>query len=238
MMWTDIVGALATALEAVVVLGAVIYARGQLAEARTLREQQTRPYVVVDLDMQSRPPIINLSVGNIGQSSARDVQISFEPPLRSTLDKDRPRSELPFLRSGIPTLPPRKRIETIFDTGPDRFNANLEDTYTAKVKYKGDAGRTYEDTYILDIGMFYGLEYITPRGLADLHGELREIRQEIQKWRGPGLRGLLVKTTQDEDDYQQETLALRDARRADRDRLQDPGSEPIESDRRADRSPE
>ena len=206
MHWTDTVSALSAAVEALVVLGAVLYARGQLEEARTLREEQTRPHVVVDMDMQSRPPIINLSVSNIGQTSARDVRISFSPELRSTLDSERKRGESSFLSSVIPTLPPNKKIETIFDTGPDRFKAELDDVYEAVVRYRGDAGREYQDTYVLDIGMYYGLEYITPRGLSDIHSELREIRKEVVRWRGSGLRGLLVKTTADEAEYNQEAL--------------------------------
>lgn len=222
MAWTDVVSALGAGLEALVVGGALIYARGQFKEARTLREQQTRPFVVVDLDTQSHPPIIGLSVANIGQTVARNVRVVFEPPLRTTFYPDQAWPPSSLFSKGIPTLPPNKKIETLLDNGPDRFQAKLDDAYTAVVTYGGDGEATYLDTYILDIGMFYGLEYIPLRGLSDIHKELRQIRAEVEKWRGPAQRGLLIKTTMDEAEHQDEIRELRDARRAARKQVEDP----------------
>jgi len=60
---------------------AAIYAKGQLAEARTLRKEQAQPYVAVY--MQASPGHqrqIDLVVRNFGATVAKDVQVLIHPP--------------------------------------------------------------------------------------------------------------------------------------------------------------
>ena len=80
--WTDVAQTILVALQLVVVVAAAIFAWSQLTEARRLREDQTRPFVIVDLDTQIRP-FFDLVVKNIGTTMARDVEIRFEPELQS-----------------------------------------------------------------------------------------------------------------------------------------------------------
>lgn len=58
-----------------------IYAVFQVREARRLREEQARPWVVVDFEPGW---ILFLSIENIGRTVATDVHIRFDPPLAST----------------------------------------------------------------------------------------------------------------------------------------------------------
>jgi hypothetical protein len=85
-----------------VVLG--IFAWIQVLQARRLREEQARPFVIVDFDPGF---LVYLTVENIGRTMARDVSIHFDKALESTLSGPREIDESPLLRKPIPTLPPR-----------------------------------------------------------------------------------------------------------------------------------
>src|SRR5437763_11336481 len=79
------------------------YAGKQLGEAKRLREQQTRPWVELDLNTDDRAYFITLTIANVGRTSARDMTFKFEPPLVSTLDHDtHPLAEEALLAHGIP----------------------------------------------------------------------------------------------------------------------------------------
>jgi hypothetical protein len=89
------------------------YARGQLLEARNLREAEAQPFVIVDVEpsITSRH-LFNLVIKNTGETLARDVKIQFDPPLRSTLDSEGyPPAKFKALASGIPALPPGRTYQ-------------------------------------------------------------------------------------------------------------------------------
>jgi hypothetical protein len=55
----------------------------QVREARRLREQQSRPFVVIDFDIERGVVETYLEVANLGNSLARDVTFEITPPLAS-----------------------------------------------------------------------------------------------------------------------------------------------------------
>jgi hypothetical protein len=116
--WTaERVVALATAGQLVVLVAAALYARAQVREARELREDQARPFVVVDFEV-SGPPEIRLAITNIGKTMARDVRVSFAPPLQSSMDRpERRLADLRMLNEPIPAMAPGKIYSTLFDVG-------------------------------------------------------------------------------------------------------------------------
>jgi hypothetical protein len=77
-----------------VVLG--IFAWIQVLQARRLREEQARPFVIVDFEPGF---LVYLTVENIGRTMARDVSIRFDKPLESTLSGPREIDEPPLLAS-------------------------------------------------------------------------------------------------------------------------------------------
>ena len=77
--------AVATAATALVAVLAAVFAYVQVRQARRLRQEQARPFVVVDFE--SSPAwqnAIQLVIQNIGQTVATDVLVSFDPLLEST----------------------------------------------------------------------------------------------------------------------------------------------------------
>lgn len=186
--WTAIAARAAWATVAIyIVIG--LFAWWQVHEARKLREEQARPFVIVDFEPNF---LVYLMVENIGRTMARDVRIEFDKPLQTTLERPRELDETPLFREPIPTLPPGKKIRVLFDQFNDRLEADLPLTYDVKLRYRGPVGRkAWEDRYRLDLGMYIGAG-LPPKGIPELVTEVESIRNEIKKWTGDSGHGVLV----------------------------------------------
>jgi hypothetical protein len=140
----------------VVALVAAGFALLQVNAARRLREEQTRPFVVVDFD--ARSIIVDLVIENVGPTLAQNVHLAFDPPLVSSL-KSNDLSKNPALVYGFPTLVPGKKIRILFDRYPDRLTSGLPMTFNVEVSYAGPTGKarrktrrkTYSEPYVLDL---------------------------------------------------------------------------------------
>jgi hypothetical protein len=180
-----------------------LFAWRQVREARKLREEQARPFVVVDFEPGF---LVYLTVENLGRTMARDVRISFDKQLETSLQGRPEIDESPLFREPIPALPPGKKIRVLFDQFNDRLNAKLPLAYEVTLRYRGPAGKKpLEDTYRLDLGMYLGSQ-LPPKGLAELVTEAENIRKEIGKWKGDSDRGLLVNMV---DKRRQDRMAMR-----------------------------
>ena len=100
----------------VILGGAAAVAIYQALEARRLRKDQARPFVVVDFEPE-RPSVMNLVITNVGKTMARNVRIAADPPFESSQDESHPMSlaQLKIFTDGIPALAPGKRIALLFD---------------------------------------------------------------------------------------------------------------------------
>jgi hypothetical protein len=175
-----------TTVAVYVLLG--IFAWIQVLQARKLREEQARPFVIVDFEPGF---LVYLTVENLGRTMARDVSIRFDKPLESTLSGPREIDESPLFRESIPTLPPGKKIRVLFDQYAARMKAKLPLTYDVTLRYKGPTGKKeWEHPYRLDLGIYLG-SALPPKGLPELVAEVEKIRKELEKWKEDG-RGLRV----------------------------------------------
>src|SRR5258708_6932283 len=188
--WTQ-VGAVAAWATVAIYLALGIFAWVQVLQARKLRRDQARPFVIVDFEPGF---VVYLTVETLGKTMARDVTIKFDKPLETTLKRPRELDDTPLFREPTATFPPGKKIRILLDSISDRVTAGLPLTYTVTVKYRGTASeKPFEETYKLDLGMYLGSE--PPKELPQLVAEVKEIRQEMAKWKGRNLDGLLVHTT-------------------------------------------
>src|SRR6266536_2406867 len=87
-----------------------LFAWRQVHEARRLREEQARPFVIVDFEPGF---LVYLTVENLGRTMAREVTIDFDKALETTLDRPRELDETPLFREPIPALPPGKKIRVL-----------------------------------------------------------------------------------------------------------------------------
>jgi hypothetical protein len=188
--------ATAAVAQLVVVGWAALYARSQVREARTLREEQARPFVVVDLERWDQP-FVNLVVANLGKTMARNVRISFDPPLESSFDKKAPVpvGQLKLFTAPIPSLAPSKRIEFLFDSLRERPK-ELPSAYRATLRYEGERGPLPVDTQYLDLDQYRNLLEVTRYTIHDVYKVLDRMGKRMDDWTAT-LGGLLVLTPDD-----------------------------------------
>jgi hypothetical protein len=201
--WTEVAAWAAWATVAIyIVIG--LFAWRQVREARTLREEQARPFVFVDFEPGF---LVYLTVENLGRTMARDVSIHFDKPLESTFDqRSRELNESPLFREPFPALPPGKKIRVLFDQFPARLEAGLPLAYEVELRYRGPTGRKeWEKPYRIDLGLYVGSQ-LPPKGIPELVAEVENIRKEMERWRGSGGRGLLAHVVSQQ---RQDRIAMR-----------------------------
>jgi hypothetical protein len=153
----------------------------QVRQGRQSREDQTRPYVIVDFEF--RGIAVMLTVRNIGTTPARDVRIRFTPPLQSPLEGDP--KEFAVFAEGIPMLAPGRAISHLFGTGPQFFPAEGEAVplrYEARAKYANLEGKPYEDpALVLDLLPFKN-SAIDREDLHEVAQSLKAISKVMTSW--------------------------------------------------------
>jgi hypothetical protein len=184
----------------------------QVMEARKVRLDQARPYVVVDFEF--RNVLIYLRIQNIGKTMARDVRVKFDEPLTSTLANSAALTSR-LLSEPIPMLAPGRSVSLIFDSFPSRYERQHEFplSYSVMIEYDDDRGQPFNDPpYPLDLGS-YAEASLDPKGLPDLVGEIVKLRQELHKWTDTSRRGLRMNTASRRVEDRREFHALRRRRR-------------------------
>lgn len=205
--WTAI-GTVVTALGALGTLAVAIlaarYAKGQLDSARDqldvmqrTREDETRPYVIVDVEPSEADfHLINLIVENIGRTAAHNVRLTFEPTLESTLKEFPPIAESVLVKEGISMMPPGRRIEALLDKHPDRAKSNLPYRFDVTVQLEDARGRQQDpQRYVLDLQQLSGLRHVNVYGVHHVAKTLQAINTRLGRW--TDWRGELKVTARD-----------------------------------------
>jgi hypothetical protein len=117
-----------------------------------------RPEVIVDVVFEDG--LFFLSVANIGDRPALDVQTTFNRKLVG-LGGTRDVAALPLFRR-IAYLAPGKEIRTLLDSAPSWFARTRSTALTARVTYRDDAKEEYRGTMTHDLEIYRELAY--PRG--------------------------------------------------------------------------
>ena len=184
---------------AVVAVCAAGFAGVQLREVKRTREDQTRPYVVVDVQPGSAvASFLNLVVENIGSTPARDVQITFDPPIEQSGTGPFELAESGLLADGIRMMPPGRRVTALFDVAHERMATDLPMQYDVTVRLNDARGRRQpEQHYTIDLSYMRGFMYVEEFGIHDAAKALKELNKTTKKWTGS--RGRLQVGTTDED---------------------------------------
>lgn len=165
----------------VVLTIAALYAFAQVREARRLREEQFRPFVVVDVEVDNSR-ILEIVVRNVGLTMARDVQFKIDPPFITSMS-DYNLNEFKIFSSGIATLPPGKEYRTLFDSLVQRSQMKLEREYTVTVSYTDPTGkRTFEEPSTIDLGIYHDFLYRDETDLKDVVKELKAVSKTMKSW--------------------------------------------------------
>lgn len=192
--WT----ALGTVIYAVVAIAAAFVVWFQLREARRTREDQSRPFVVVDIQPGTAwYNAFNLVVENIGKTLAKDVHIRFDPPIATTLDQYDLAGSV-ILQEGIPWMPPGRRIVALFDLSHQRLKSDLPMRYDVTVQYSDARGKRQGPlNYVIDLSYLFGLQRLGEYGMHDAAKALREMAKVMK--RGVDVHGRWKVWVRDED---------------------------------------
>lgn len=192
--WTA-VGTVGTAIVAML---AAVFAGWQVWEIRRTRQEESRPFVIADIQSSAAwNNLFNLVIENAGATVARDVRVSFTPPLQSSIAEVDLESTV-LLTEGIPMLPPGRQVKAFFDAAHDRKGKGLPMRYDVEVALKDFRGRPQEvQRYVIDLEHLYGLTNITEYGMHDAAKALREIQKSVKKW--SDIHGRLKVWVRDED---------------------------------------
>jgi hypothetical protein len=201
------------ALVVAIVAGILVYQ--QVRQGRDIREDQTRPYVVVDFEFTGQ--FVSVAVKNIGTTPARDVRFHFEPSFQQH-DRSDP-EEVAVFRDGIPMVAPGRRIAIPYGNGPDIYSDDQQETpvrYDVLLTYTDLSGkRRYDDPpMILDLTPFKH-SLVDREDLHQIYQNIKGIKELMKSWTSE--RRLKVNTiTQAEVSGRQRQLLERqqEARRA------------------------
>lgn len=132
----------------------------QVMQAKKLREEQARPYIVVDFELSRNG--IAIVVRNIGSTPAFDVSVVFDKRLTSTIAQRKPFEDSSVFSKPIPMVAPGRVISVPFDRVPDRLtNTELPTAYVATVSYR-DARQTLgPEIFPLDLSVY--VDTLVPR---------------------------------------------------------------------------
>ncbi len=167
-----------------------VFAYRQLREARTLRLEQTRPFVIVDAAF--RNILVQLSIKNIGRTAARDVRVELDERLISTIPGPDWQSTKAFTQ-GFPLIAPDRDIRFLIDSYPARMSAGHPMVICGTVSYSGprDSGSThYVERFTIDLATYEGAQ-LAEKGVHELVEQVDALRKELTKWTD-GSHGLLV----------------------------------------------
>jgi hypothetical protein len=184
----------------------------QVRHGRQVREDQTRPYVIVDFEF--RGMLVLISVKNIGTTPAANVHIMFDKPLQSPTQSLKPERFAVFSEP-IAMMAPGRAIRVYFGMGPDFFPTDGEGVplrYEVEVRYSDLGGkRNYIDpSNILDLAPFKHTS-VDRDDLHEIAQRVKGIEQAMKQWTQRGRLGINSITQAEIDERDAEYLEERHA---------------------------
>ncbi|GAA3957543.1 hypothetical protein GCM10023085_45050 [Actinomadura viridis] len=158
-------------------------AQRQVELTEQVRREQAEPYVVVDIRPSDHvSSVFLLIIENVGPTVARNVQIQFDPLLERTLETSRaswkPIRDALLFTSGIPLMPPGRRMEWFFDMTPARFSSTLPMHYTVTVEADGPFGAVEPLVYQIDLAIYGGINRL---GVKNVHDGVKALEQLVKE---------------------------------------------------------
>jgi hypothetical protein len=157
-----------------------VYAIRQFGEAKELRRDQTRPYVVPSIGVEQQMMFM-LFIENVGRTPAFNVVVDVDPQPQSEI-KDL--EAVSILRQPIPTMPPGHRFRAYWESSLTVFDE--ENPYKHPMKYKvtvnysDSRGQKYgPEDYVLDFHVYEG-QAIGPKGVTELVKAVEELTKSIR----------------------------------------------------------
>lgn len=148
-----------------------------LREVQAARIAESAPYVIAYLDI-TEEHLLYAVVKNIGPVPARDVCITFKPPL-SANGTGAQSWDLPaFLAAPIPFFPPQYELRSILGVSLELFaeKSSIPTVYEVEIRYRHATSQAERvESYTLDLGVFRNARSGRSTALTDIHAILKEV---------------------------------------------------------------
>lgn len=165
-----------------VTVGLLVYAAVQIHDARGVREDDTRPYIIVDFHFKS--VMLSLSVKNIGQSPAKDVLVTLDKPITSAVMPSVEWQNSGLFKDGVSMFAPGREMRFAVDVMSDRQGAGLPTTISGTVsysRYHNHKGDPWTEPFAIDLFAF-GDALMAPKDIAWIGDEMEKIRKILADW--------------------------------------------------------
>lgn len=155
----------------------------QLRSARKTRQEQSRPYIVVDLvPGLASTRLMDLVITNIGSTPAFDLTIVFDPPPeRAREDTQFKLKDTRLLNEPTPMVAPGREYRMFFDSAPERYASDKPMSFTVTTRYRNSRRQSYEETVRLDFDVRRGLQHTRVFGVHDAVEALQAIKDALQE---------------------------------------------------------
>jgi len=148
---------------------------------RSDSRDRSRPVMSADLlPLALTDGSSELVITNLGQSVARRVQVTFDPPLPQLSGEARNGLVTPYLRDRylgeLPVVGPGRQLRNVYSVGVPGGGDDLvndeptPDNITVKFVYEDSHGREYRDEYPLTLNMLMNETEHFPSGGEETHG--------------------------------------------------------------------
>jgi hypothetical protein len=180
------VTAIATGATALVAVAAAIFALRQLSDARKVRIDEARPYIVVDFeDSPATPVIIDFVIKNLGRTAAYDVEMVWDPkPVESLAGRDDEFANVRMFREPILMIAPGRELRIFFDSRMERTpDKGLPSLYTLTVRYAAskDLGKlSFTEEFKLDLDSREGGTYVEALGIHHAAKALQDLTKAFK----------------------------------------------------------
>jgi hypothetical protein len=180
---TKIISSVSTPLLAILTAAYVILTFFILRSSQKTMQDQSRPYVVVSLPVDSN--FIWLSVKNVGIRPAIDVTIDISPPLEILSKDDRFKGMAdPLLKQSF--LPPNYEVKNLVSTTLHANDVNPDGrVFAVSYSYADSSKETYRHSYTIDMNSVIFKDMILTKSietqLKEISNHLGEIAKLLKK---------------------------------------------------------
>ncbi|WP_319454542.1 MULTISPECIES: hypothetical protein [unclassified Mycobacterium] len=216
-MTADAWAALAQWVTALIAVGALVYARGQVKEARETRERVAQPDVVVYIELDPNDwQYMDLVIKNFGQTPAYNIRFTL-PPLKLVPYENMVTGEQVdqlFVPNQIAVLAPGQEWRTSWASGIERaeYEGDLQTQFVGDVEFDDKMNPdkpSYRNPISLDTNMFWNTLRVTTEKARSPEKALYEISKTLKGY-AKQHSGVWVYTVPGEDERQYyEDLAAR-----------------------------
>ena len=143
----------------------------------SLEKERTRPSLLFRLEPRDHG-FVFVSVRNIGESTAFDVEIEVAPEPKRDVDG---REGIRFLQEGIASLPPGGELSTLVCRFEELKRQCDELFFEGEVKYRRRDGTIYEEPFKIDLSAHEDLLHFEENTVHDVAKLLKKFRRDFRK---------------------------------------------------------